>query len=244
MNRINVLGVKIDDLTREEAVERALKLIGEHRSAYMVTPNPEIVMAAWESEAVSTAVNNADLVIPDGIGVVFAAKLLKTPLKERLPGIDIAADILERLNETGGSAYILGGRPGVAARAAANVSKQYPRIRIAGSHDGYFSDSDEVRAQINASAPDFVLVCLGASRQELWMAENAGKLNAGLMAGLGGTVDVLSGDVKRAPVSWQKLNLEWLYRCIEEPSRFVKTLKFPHFVLKALREGMKDRNDG
>ena len=137
MNRIDVLGVGIDDLTREEAVERALRLIGEHRSAYMVTPNPEIVMAAWGSEAVSTAINNADLVIPDGIGVILAAKLLKPPLKVRLPGIDIAADILERLNETGGSVYILGGRPGVAAKAAENVSKQCPCIKIAGTHDGY-----------------------------------------------------------------------------------------------------------
>ena len=244
MNRIDVLGVGIDDLTREEAVERALRLIGEHRSAYMVTPNPEIVMAAWDSDEVRRAIENADLVIPDGTGVIMAARILGTPLRERMPGIDVAGDIMKRLSQSGGTVYLLGARPGVAEKAAENITTLYPGLTVCGYRDGYGTDEAETVDSINAAGPDFVLVCLGASRQELWMARNAPKLRVGLMAGLGGTLDVLSGEVKRAPESWQRLQLEWLYRCLIEPKRFKKTLKFPHFILKALRERAGKESNG
>lgn len=243
MSRVNVLGVGIDSLTRQQAVDRAMRLIKEHRGAYMVTPNPEIVMAAWESPAVSDAVNAADLVIPDGIGVIKAAKILGMPLPERLPGIDIACDIMKGLAGRHGSVYLLGARPGVASKAARNIEKLFPGISIAGANDGYSLD-EHVVEDINSLKPDFVLVCLGVPKQELWMAENAGKLNAGLMAGLGGTLDVLSGEVKRAPEGWRRLNLEWLYRCFESPERFKKIKKFPGFLMKARRERARVKGNG
>ena len=228
-----MLGVGFDDLTRENAIELCKKLIDEHRAAYMATPNPEIVMAAWENGELMDALTNADLVIPDGIGVVKAAKILGTPLKERLPGIEIGEAILKYLAESGKSAFLLGAKPGVAELAAEQIKKKYPGINICGTNDGYFKEDAPVVAKINAARPDFLMVCLGAPKQEIWMSKNAPMLDVGLMAGLGGSLDVFAGTVERAPKVWQELNLEWLYRCIKEPWRFKRTAKLPLFLVKA-----------
>lgn len=234
MSRIDVLGVGFDTLTRSNTIELAKRLIDEHKGAYMVTPNPEIVMSTWESEAVNAAVNGADIVIPDGIGVIKAANILGTPLTERLPGIEIATELLKYIAESGKSAFLLGAKPGVAEMAAEKLKKDYPGINICGTNDGYFKEDGPVVAKINAAKPDFLLVCLGAPKQELWMAKNKELLDVGLMGGFGGTLDVFAGVVQRAPAKWQKLNLEWLYRCIKEPARFKKACRLPMFLLKAL----------
>lgn len=244
MSRIDVLGVGFDALTRNGTIELAKRLIDEHASAYMVTPNPEIVMQTWESEEVCEAVNGADIVIPDGIGVVKAAKILGTPLNERLPGIEIAAEILKYIAESGKSAFLLGAKPGVAEMAAEQMKKDFPGINICGTNDGYFKDDGPVVEKINALKPDFLLVCLGAPKQELWMAGNREKLDVGLMAGLGGTLDVYAGTVKRAPLFWQKLNLEWFYRCLKEPVRFKRIYKLPLFLLKALAKRLRKKKNG
>ncbi len=236
MNRVNVLGVGIDNLTLSEAVDKALSLISEHRCAYMVTPNPEIVMAAWDDPKVSKAIENADLVIPDGVGVMQAARILGTPLREHMPGIDAATEIIKRLASRGGSVFLYGARPGVAEKAAERMKQRFPGLVICGTNDGYGNDDGAVVSKINAAKPDFVMVCLGVPKQELWMAKHAAKLDAGLMAGLGGTIDVFSGQVKRAPLIWQKLKLEWLYRCFEEPKRFRKIKRIPQFIIKAWRK--------
>ena len=236
MNRVNVLGVGIDNLTLSEAVDKALSLISEHRCAYMVTPNPEIVMAAWDDPKVSKAIENADLVIPDGVGVMQAARILGTPLREHMPGIDAATEIIKRLASRGASVFLYGARPGVAEKAAERMKQRFPGLVICGTNDGYGNDDGAVVSKINAAKPDFVMVCLGVPKQELWMAKHAAKLDAGLMAGLGGTIDVFSGQVKRAPLIWQKLKLEWLYRCFEEPKRFRKIKRIPQFIIKAWRK--------
>ena len=236
MNRVNVLGVGIDNLTLSEAVDKALSLISEHRCAYMVTPNPEIVMAAWDDPKVGKAIENADLVIPDGVGVMQAARILGTPLREHMPGIDAATEIIKRLASRGGSVFLYGARPGVAEKAAERMKQRFPGLVICGTNDGYGNDDGAVVSKINAAKPDFVMVCLGVPKQELWMAKHAAKLDAGLMAGLGGTIDVFSGQVKRAPLIWQKLKLEWLYRCFEEPKRFRKIKRIPQFIIKAWRK--------
>lgn len=233
MNRIDVLGVGFDDLTRENAIEMCKRLIDEHRSAYMVTPNPEIVMAAWDNPGLHEAICGADLVIPDGIGVVRAARIIGTPLKERLPGIEIGEAILEYAAASGKSVFLLGAKPGVAETAAAKMRELFPGLDVCGTNDGYFKDDGPVIEKINAARPDFLMVCLGAPKQELWMAENAPKLDVGLMAGLGGSLDVFAGTVSRAPKLWQRMNAEWLYRCIKEPWRFRRISRLPLFIIKA-----------
>ncbi len=237
MNRIDVLGVEFDDLTMDEAVERALGLIEERRAAYACTPNPEIVMAARENASLAAALKDAALVLADGVGITKAAQMLRTPLKGRVPGIDFAQALMARLAERGGSVYLFGAKPGVAEAAAEKLRVACPGIVIAGTSDGYFADDKPIADKINAASPDFVMVCLGSPKQELWMAEHAGRISCGLMAGLGGSLDVLAGNVQRAPETWRRLGLEWLYRVIKEPKRITRVAKLPLFVLEAARKG-------
>ncbi len=239
MSRIDVMGVGFDDLTRDGAVALCKNLIEEHRSAYMVTPNPEIVMASWDDPALREAISNADLVIPDGIGVVKAAKILGTPLKERLPGIEIGEAILQYAAQSGKKVFLLGAKPGVADLAADRMREMFPGIDICGVNDGYFKDDAAVIEKINAAKPDFLMVCLGFPKQEMWMAQNASKLDVGLMAGLGGSLDVFAGTVLRAPEKWQRMNAEWLYRCIKEPWRFKRIARLPLFILKAIAKRIR-----
>ena len=233
------MGVGFDDLTRDGAVALCKHLIEEHRSAYMVTPNPEIVMASWDDPALREAISNADLVIPDGIGVVKAAKILGTPLKERLPGIEIGEAILQYAAQSGKKVFLLGAKPGVADLAADRMREMFPGIDICGVNDGYFKDDAAVIEKINAAKPDFLMVCLGFPKQEMWMAQNASKLDVGLMAGLGGSLDVFAGTVLRAPERWQRMNAEWLYRCIKEPWRFKRIARLPLFILKAIAKRIR-----
>lgn len=233
------MGVGFDDLTRDGAVALCKNLIEEHRSAYMVTPNPEIVMASWDNSALREAISNADLVIPDGIGVVKAAKILGTPLKERLPGIEIGEAILQYAAQSGKKVFLLGAKPGVADLAADRMREMFPGIDICGVNDGYFKDDAAVIEKINAAKPDFLMVCLGFPKQEMWMAQNASKLDVGLMAGLGGSLDVFAGTVLRAPEKWQRMNAEWLYRCIKEPWRFKRIARLPLFILKAIAKRIR-----
>lgn len=239
MSRTDVLGVGFDDLTMEEAVEAALGFMNTRGAHYACTPNPEIVMAAKKDAALRSALGQADLVLADGVGVTKAAAMLKTPLKARVPGIDFATAVIARLAERGGSVYLFGARPGVAEAAAARLAKAYPGLSIAGTSDGYFTDDGPIIEKINASSPDFLMVCLGSPKQERWMSENAGRLSCGLMAGLGGSLDVLAGNVQRAPEAWRKLGLEWLYRVIKEPKRLGRVARLPLFVLEAAAEGRR-----
>ena len=232
--RINIMGVDFDSLTLSEAVNLAETLISEHRAAYVVTPNPEIVMTCWENPDAMEAVQNADLVLPDGVGVVYGAKILGTPLKGKLPGIDFATELMRRMASRGGRVYLLGAKPGVAEMAGERMRQQFPGLIICGTHDGYFQDDAPIIEEINALQPDLILVCLGAPKQELWMHRNRPVLKVGLMAGLGGSLDVFAGTVKRAPAFFQKLGLEWFYRLIKEPWRFKRIMKLPKFLFACI----------
>lgn len=242
MSRIDVLGVSFDDLTMDEAVEIALGFMQERRACYACTPNPEIVMAAKGDAALRAALSGAELVLADGVGITKAAAMLGTPLKSRVPGIDFASNVISRLAQRGGSVYLLGAKPLVAEAAAEKLTQTYPGIVIAGTNDGYFTDDASVIEKINAASPDFLMVCLGSPKQELWMSANAGRLSCGLMAGLGGSLDVLAGNVQRAPETWRRLGLEWLYRVIKEPKRLGRVMKLPAFVLEAAAEGRRRRH--
>ena len=190
--RIDVMGVGFDSLTMDEAVARARDLMAERRAAYVVTPNPEIVMLCRDDPAAMQAVQGADLVLPDGIGVIYGAKILGTPLRAKLPGIDFASALMAQMGQEGKSVFLLGAKPGVADAAAEKMRERFPGLVIAGTNDGYFQDDDPVVEKINAAQPDLLLVCLGAPKQELWMQRNAPRLRVGLMAGLGGSLDVFA----------------------------------------------------
>lgn len=218
-----------DSLTMDEAVERAMACFSERGAAYIVTPNPEIVMLCRGDERLAKAVNSAYMVVPDGIGIIYGAKILGTPLKQKLPGIDLAQELFERMAKGGQTLFLLGAKPGVAEKAAESLAARYPGLNIVGTNDGYFQKDAPVLEKINALSPDLLLVCLGAPKQELWMMENAPKLQVGLMAGLGGSLDVFAGVTQRAPEVWQKLGLEWFYRLCKEPSRAGRMANLPKF---------------
>ncbi|MBR2831624.1 MAG: WecB/TagA/CpsF family glycosyltransferase [Oscillospiraceae bacterium] len=238
-DRTDVLGVGFDNITMEEAVAAAERAIESRSGGYVVTPNPEIVWAARKDPSYAALLNGASLVLPDGIGIVYGARILGTPLKEKVPGIEFASALIARLAEKGGSLFLFGAKPGVAEKAAENLCRQYPGIVIAGCEDGYHTDDPGVLAHINGAAPDLLLVCLGAPKQERWMAESGA--NAGLMAGLGGSLDVFAGIVKRAPEAWCRLGLEWLYRLLSDPRRIGRMMKLPLFLLTVIGQRIRGR---
>jgi len=218
-----------------QAVSRAFEMIQDGSKAYVVTPNPEIVWQCRRNEALRTALNGAGLVLPDGIGIVYGAKILGTPLRGgRLAGIDFSSALLAKLAESGGSVYLLGAKPGVAELAGEKLLDSYPGLVIAGVTDGYFTEDLQVIESINAANPDMLLVCLGAPKQELWMANNIAGLSVDLSVGLGGALDVFAGKVNRAPAFFQKLGLEWLYRIVRYPRRLKRSAALPLFMLAVL----------
>ena len=239
--RIDVLGVGFDSLTIEEAVTRAKALMTERRAAYVVTPNPEIVMTCRERSETMQAVNAADLVLPDGIGVIYGARILGTPLKTKLPGIDFIQALMADMAKEGKSVFLLGAKPGVAEAAAEKLKAQHPGLAVVGTQDGYFKDDAPVVEAVNAARPDLLLVCLGAPKQELWMQRNQSMLNVGLMAGLGGSLDVFAGNVRRAPKAFQRLGLEWLYRLMKEPKRIGRMMKLPKFLFACIGKKLRGR---
>lgn len=239
--KTNVLGVQFDNLTREEARQAGRALLHSSDFHYVVTPNPEFLLAAEKNLEFQKILNRADLVLPDGIGVVYSAKILGTPLKERVPGFDFACDMLEELDAMGGRLYLLGSKPGVAEEAAANIAEKHPNLVICGTHDGYFKESDPVAREVADAQPDLLFVCLGAPKQEKWIARFGLLTGAKVAIGLGGALDVFAGNVERAPEKWQKMGMEWAYRLSREPKRFGRMAKLPLVLVKAAGQRITGR---
>ena len=198
-------------------------------------------MLCRRNPAAAAAVNSAELVLPDGVGVLYGARILGRPIANRLPGIDFASALMARMAQQNLRVFLLGAKPGVAEAAAKRLEAQFPGLTVAGVNDGYFKEDAPVIEKINAARPDFLLVCLGAPKQELWMQQYAAQLDVGLMAGLGGTLDVLSGNAKRAPKIFIKLGLEWLYRLLSDPKRIRRMARLPLYLLYAFKS--KDKGE-
>ena len=228
--KIDVMGLKFDSVTMDEALSRAEALLRGEKAAYVVTPNAEIAYEALHDGQLREMLNGADLMLPDGAGVVLASKLLRTPVKQKVAGVDFAAGLLGILERNGQSLYLLGGKPGIGELAAQKMLEAHPQLRIAGIADGYFQDEAPVIAKINASGADALFVCLGAPKQERFMVQHRQELHVHLMAGLGGSLDAFAGTVQRAPAWMIRLNLEWLYRLIREPKRFHRMLRLPKYL--------------
>ena len=239
----DILGVRFDDVSRQEAAQLGAAMLEQDQFHYVVTPNPEFILAAEKDADFRQVLNSADLVIPDGIGVVYSAKILGTPLKERVPGIEFAADMLAQLDQMGGRLYLLGAKPGVAQEAGRRILERHPNIVLCGTHDGYFKDEEAVLLEVAAARPDLLFVCLGAPKQEKWMARWGRHTGARLAIGLGGALDVFAGTVERAPESWRKLGLEWAYRLKKEPQRAGRMAKLPLVLVKSASARLRGRRD-
>lgn len=239
--KTDIMGLQFDNITMEEALDAAKALLQGEHAARVVTPNAEIAYEALHDENMRTLLNSAELMLPDGAGVVLASKILKTPLKQKVAGVDFADGLLGVLETTGQSLYLLGSKPGIGELAAQKMMQKHPRLRIAGIADGYFQDEAPVIDKINASGVDVLFVCLGAPKQEQFMARHQKALHVKLMAGLGGTLDSFAGTVKRAPKWMIRLNLEWLYRLIKEPKRFKRMLRLPKYLWAVVCKRIRGR---
>lgn len=238
-NKIDILGLNFDNITMDEAIAIGEELLNVQGTSVCVTPNAEIAYEAKKDEEFCALLNRADLILPDGAGVVLAAKILKTPLKQKVAGIDFATNMLSVFAANGTKLYLLGSKPGVAETAAGKMKEKAPGLCICGTADGYFSDESEVVRKINESGAEALFVCLGAPKQELFMDAHRNELNVRFMIGLGGTLDGFAGNVKRAPKWMIKLQLEWLYRLIKEPKRIGRMMRLPKYIFAAIGKRIK-----
>jgi len=239
--RNEILSVGFDNVTLDEAVETAMGYIERGEKCRVVTPNAEIGLDCLKNEQLRKLVNESELVLPDGVGVVHAARILDRPLKGKVPGIEFGEKLCDRLQNTGKSLFLFGSKPGVAEAAAAKLKEKYPGLLIAGTLNGYFSDEKAVVDTINAAEPDVLFVCLGCPKQELFMERWREELTCSVMAGLGGSLDVLSGNLQRAPKAFRDLGLEWFYRLLKEPKRIKRMARLPLYLIYAEREKRKGK---
>lgn len=244
-DKVNILGVYVDMVNINQAADKIIRFFDEDRLHKVYTPNSEIIMVAYKDESFKKLLNDADLLTADGIGVVYASKILGKPINERAAGFDIACEVLERVNGTSRKLFLFGGKPGVAEQARDNLLKKYPSLNIVGCRNGYFKPEEEpdIVKEINDSGADLVFVCLGAPKQEQWLARNSDTLKARVAMGIGGSLDVFAGTAERAPKFFCDHGIEWLYRLIKQPSRAGRMLALPKFGLTVLFKGKKYSQD-
>jgi len=242
LGRVDILGIPVDKITEKELLEKIINFINEKRFHLIVTINSENATKALENKIFLDVIKNADLVIPDGIGIIFASKILGDKLPERIPGIDLSYKLLEISNEKHYKIVLIGGKEGVAEGAKENLKKIFPNLNIAMTYNGYFNEDEEKKIveEIQKIEPDILLVGMGSEKQEIWIWNNREKFkNIGVCIGVGGTLDIWAGKKKRAPKLVQKLGLEWLYRVIIEPKRIFRVLKIFNFLNKLFIERWK-----
>ena len=234
--KISIYGVSYNNVTMDEAATLTDELLSEAKNHMVVTPNAEIAYMAAKDKELGEILNNSDMVVADGIGVVYASKIYGTPVKQKVAGVELGERVLENASKSGKGVFFLGAKPGVGELAAEKLLEKYPGINFVGIRDGYFKDDDAVIAEINASGAEILFVCLGAPKQEKWMAQNKEKISARLMLGLGGALDSYAGTVKRAPKIFIKLGLEWFYRLIKEPKRAGRMMALPKYMFAVIRD--------
>ncbi|TMU84091.1 WecB/TagA/CpsF family glycosyltransferase [Bacillus sp. BHET2] len=234
---VQILNIPFVNKTKSDIVNDLYnQYLKEGRKAFIVTANPEIVMHARTDADYLYTLSKADYIIPDGIGVVIASRIKNQPLIERVPGFELMEELLSLSNEQSLRVYIVGAKPEVLDKAVVNVKRKYPNLQLAGHHHGYFEDgNEEIIQEIKQSEPDLILVALGFPRQEKWIKENMVHVQKGVFIGVGGSIDVLAGHVKRAPVMWQRVHLEWFYRLLQQPSRWRRMAVLPQFIFHVIK---------
>lgn len=231
---VTIMGIPFIHTTKQEFLEKYLApRIANQENTFVVTANPEIVMHAREHPAYKEIVLSADYVVPDGSGILMAAKYQKEPLPERIPGFDLMLDLLDHAERGGYRCFFLGAEETVNEKMVKEVKHKYPDLKIAGHHHGFFDlDDTEIAAKVERTNPDIIFVALGFPKQEEWIAKYRQQFSKGLFIGLGGSFDTIAGvtKAKRAPQFWISLNLEWLYRLIKQPTRLKRILKVFAFM--------------
>jgi N-acetylglucosaminyldiphosphoundecaprenol N-acetyl-beta-D-mannosaminyltransferase len=239
MKKTNILGVQFNNINMKEAVKQAIYYTNQKDTKIIYTPNPEIVMEAYNNESLKSIVNKADMVVADGIGVVIGSRIIKRPLPERVAGYDLVQNLFSEIKDAGKTVYFFGAAKGVAELAASKMEEEHKGLKIVGTHDGYFDNDEEIINEINTLKPDILLVGLGAPKQEFWIFNNKDDLDVKLCIGVGGSFDGMAGKVKRAPILFRKLGLEWFYRLIMQPTRIKRMMRLPIFLIKVILTGKR-----
>ncbi len=236
-----ILGLPVDQITYAAILDDVPKFLASKQKMSIISVNPQIALEAKKYPAIIQLIENSTHRIPDGIGIVLVSKITGGKIKERVAGFDLMVELLEYANKTQKKCFFYGAKPEVLNDAIKNIQNDYPNLIVAGSIDGYTKMTNhEIVAQMNAVQPDFVFVALGFPRQELWLAENMTNVNGSIFQDVGGSFDVLSGHVKRAPAFFIKTHLEWLYRSLSNPTRIGRIVQLPIFVVKSLWWKMKN----
>lgn len=230
--RISILGIRVDNVTGEEALMRIEEFINDGRPHQVVTVNPEFIMAAKEDPHFARILNESHLALPDGQGLLWAARILGTPLKERVTGVDTVVSMAAVAAKKGYRVYFLGAAEGVADAAAQELSGRYPGLKVVGTHAGSpaLREEDEILSMIWQARPHILFVAYGAPRQEKWIARNLSRIGVPVAMGVGGAFDFISGRERRAPRWLQRLGLEWLHRLCHQPWRWRRMLVLPSFA--------------
>ena len=235
---VPIFGIPFSRMDMKDTVAYLEEVVRTRQIHQVITGNPIMVMTALEDPKYMEVMKSAELVVPDGTGVVWAANYCGTPVAERVAGFDLLHELM-RVGETyRWRVFLLGSTPEVIQETASRLQKQYPGVVICGYRDGFFDSDqdDEVIAEIREAAPDLLFVARAVNNQEPWIGEHKHKLGVPLVMGVGGSFDVISGKSKRAPVLFQKMRAEWLYRLLREPTRAKRMLALPQFVAKVVRE--------
>jgi N-acetylglucosaminyldiphosphoundecaprenol N-acetyl-beta-D-mannosaminyltransferase len=234
MTRIQILGCGFDPVTMEEAQAQLASYVVDGSPHLVITANPEMVMKARGDQLLTEIMERADLVVADGVGVVWASGIIGDPVPERIPGIELAEGLLRRAASEGWKVFLLGGAEGVSDQAAQALRRILPDLKIVGTFHGFFGsdqEEQEILEQITREKPEILLAALGVPRQEKWLAAHLGTLKVPVAIGVGGSFNVWAGVDKRAPLWVRKINLEWFYRLVRQPWRVKRLLSLPVFVL-------------
>lgn len=242
--KVEILGVKVNGHTYQEALQEARRLVESEGKHYIVTPNPEMIVMAQKDLKFKDILNSADLSIPDGAGLVWLARYLGKVLPERVAGVDFLEGLAALGEEHGFSLFLLGGGSGVAERAAQVLKGRYPKLNVAGTFSGRadVGFDKKTKLELKDKKIDILAVSYGAPKQEKWITRNLPHLNVKLAIGVGGALDYISGAKRRAPTWVQKANLEWLFRLVTQPTRFKRQLALPAFIYLVLKEKLKGQN--
>lgn len=234
LSKERYLGVDVGNFTYGQLKNRILSDINNNVKSFIVAINPEKILTAQKDHELINLLNGATYQIPDGVGILLASRMKKGKIRERITGIDTFVGLCELAADHGKSVFLYGAKPGIAEKATEELKKMFPHLKVAGFLHGYEKDQDYVKQTINEAKPDILFVALGSPNQEYWIVENMDQLNVKVFQGVGGSFDVISGQVKRAPKFFQKIGCEWLYRLLIEPSRIRRQFKLPLFLFKVL----------
>ncbi|AOV08797.1 WecB/TagA/CpsF family glycosyltransferase [Sporosarcina ureilytica] len=227
------------DVTTESSDDTIRRIFSRHQNdekSFIVAINPEKLMKSRKDPELREILNKATIGIPDGIGVLLASRLRGGNIRARITGVDMMELLCKEAGIQSVPVFLYGAKPGVAAKAAHNLQAQFPNLQVAGTLDGYVKDEEEIITTINNSGAKILFVALGSPTQENFIIRNMDKLNVSVFQGVGGSFDVFSGNIERAPVAFRRLGLEWFYRLLKEPSRWKRQLELPKFLLAILTD--------